>query len=84
MSTVASLFAQAASTDDFIPVDGPSVDWRGLLPLIILMVGALLMLTFSSILRGKAPRSVYAVVTVAIASAAAISAIPVAANSTSA
>jgi NADH-quinone oxidoreductase subunit N len=76
MSTVVSLFAQATSTDDFVPVQGPSVDWWGLLPLIILMVGALLMLTFSSVVRGKAPRSTYAVVTVAIASAAAISAIP--------
>lgn len=72
------VLAQAVGVDpaDVQHVTGPSVDWRALLPLIVLLVGGLLMLTVSSLLRRGAPRSFYAICTVAIASAAAITAIP--------
>jgi len=58
-------------------IAGPSVDWPALLPLLILLVGGLLMLTFSSFLRGRAPKGLFATVTVVIAAAAALSALPV-------
>jgi NADH-quinone oxidoreductase subunit N len=87
MRVLASLFGQAqplvesapdaaATADGVVRAVGPSVDWWALLPLIILLVGALLLLTVSSVVRDRAPRSFYAVWTVVVASAAAISAIP--------
>jgi NADH-quinone oxidoreductase subunit N len=91
MSLVTSLLAQAqplitsaptsgltaaTGTDAVVHLPGPSVDWSALLPLLILMVGGLLMLTFSSFLRGRAPRNLFAVVTVVIAAVAALSALP--------
>ncbi|MCD9625735.1 NADH-quinone oxidoreductase subunit N [Rhabdothermincola salaria] len=78
MSALATFFAQASSVpgDQIVEVQGPSVDWRGLLPLIVLMVGALLMLTLSSVLRSRTPRSFYAIATVVVASVAAIATIP--------
>ena len=66
----------ATGTDAVAHLPGPSVDWPALLPLLILMVGGLLMLTFSSFLRGRAPRGLFTAVTVAIATAAALSALP--------
>jgi len=85
MSSIVTILAQtqpliapaptSASTVVALPV--PSVDWSGLLPLLILMVGGLLMLTFSSFLRGRAPKGLFAGVTIAIAVAAALSALPV-------
>jgi NADH-quinone oxidoreductase subunit N len=76
--TFATLLAQGASTpsDEIVHVAGPSIDWPALLPLLILLVGGLLVLTFSSFLRGKAPRGTFATATVALAAAAAISALP--------
>lgn len=84
MSHLTSILAQAqplvspgpAAADAVVHVPGPSVDWPALLPLLILLVGGLLMLTFSSFLRGRAPKGVFAGVTVAIAVAAALSALP--------
>jgi NADH-quinone oxidoreductase subunit N len=76
MSLLASLFAQAEAVEEVVQVNGPSVDWRGLLPLIILLVGGLVLLTISSLLRTKAPRALWAILTVAIASASAISVLP--------
>jgi NADH-quinone oxidoreductase subunit N len=54
----------------------PDVAWRALLPLIILGVAAVLLLTFSSVLRKKAPQGAYALFTVLSAVAAMIAAIP--------
>jgi len=58
-------------------IAGPSIYWPALIPLIILLVGGLLLLTFSSFLRKRAPRGIFAGATVAIAVAAALSALPV-------
>lgn len=66
----------ATGTDAVAHLPGPSVDWPALLPLLVLMVGGLLMLTFSSFLRGRAPRGLFTAVTIAIATAAALSALP--------
>ena len=85
MSSLVSILAQAqpliapapTGADTVVSLPGPSVDWPALLPLLILMVGGLLMLTFSSFLRGRAPRGLFAGVTIAIAVAAALSALPV-------
>jgi NADH-quinone oxidoreductase subunit N len=77
-----SLLAQAAAGGDAVPssdivhVPGPSIYWPALLPLLILLVGGLLVLTFSSFLRGRAPRGAFATATVALAVAAALSALP--------
>jgi NADH-quinone oxidoreductase subunit N len=75
MSGIFAVFAQAEA-DEVVQIPVPSVDWRALLPLLILLVGALLMLTLSALLRGKAPRSLWAGVTVALAAASAISVLP--------
>jgi len=86
MSSIVSILAQTqpliapaptAASDAVVALPVPSVDWAGLLPLLILMVGGLLMLTFSSFLRGRAPKGLFAAVTIAIAVAAALSALPV-------
>ena len=78
---IASLFAQAAVTsatadNGIVHIAGPSIDWVALLPLLILLVGALLTLTFSSFLKGHAPKGLFTWTTVAIAVGAAISAVP--------
>ncbi|MEX1217684.1 MAG: NADH-quinone oxidoreductase subunit N [Acidimicrobiales bacterium] len=88
---IATLFAQVDSpllrdgtaggtsellADGIVKVTGPSVDWLALLPLLFLLVGALLTLTFSSLLRSRVPKSLFTYTTVAIAIAAAISAVP--------
>ena len=78
---IGSLFAQAAVTsatadNGIVHVVGPSIDWVALLPLLILLVGALLTLTFSSFLKGHAPKGLFTWATVAIAVGAAISAVP--------
>jgi NADH-quinone oxidoreductase subunit N len=75
MNGLFAVLAQA-EVDEVVQIPVPSVDWRALLPLLILLVGALLMLTLSSLLRGKAPRSLWAGVTVALAVASAISVLP--------
>jgi len=85
MSSIVTILAQTqpliapapTSASTVVALPGPSVDWSGLLPLLILMVGGLLMLTFSSFLRGRAPKGLFAGVTIAIAGAAALSALPV-------
>lgn len=85
---IASLFAQvdpsmlrggdiAAGLDSgLVHVAGPSIDWLALLPLLILLVGALLTLTFSSFLKKREPKGLFTWTTVAIAVAAAISVVP--------
>jgi NADH-quinone oxidoreductase subunit N len=75
MNGLFTVLAQA-DADEVVQIPVPSVDWRALLPLLILLVGALLMLTLSALLRGKAPRSLWAGVTVALATASAISVLP--------
>jgi len=85
MSSIVTILAQAqpliapapTSASTVVALPGPSVDWPALLPLLILMVGGLLMLTFSSFLRGRAPKGLFAGVTIALAVAAALSALPV-------
>ncbi|MCU0312191.1 MAG: NADH-quinone oxidoreductase subunit N [Acidimicrobiales bacterium] len=84
MGVLTPILAQSGTTvpaapeavTDVVTVSGPSVDWAGLLPLVILLVGALLLLTVTSVLRTRTPRSFNAIWTVTVASAAAISAIP--------
>ena len=86
---IASLFAQVdpsmlrggdvtsgALDTGIVHVAGPSIDWLALLPLLILLVGGLLTLTFSSFLKTRAPKSLFTWTTVAIAVAAAISVVP--------
>jgi NADH-quinone oxidoreductase subunit N len=67
----------AAGLDSgLVHVAGPSIDWLALLPLLILLVGALLTLTFSSFLKKREPKGLFTWTTVAIAVAAAISVVP--------
>ena len=51
------------------PVPTPSISWEALLPLLILGVGGLLLLTITSLVKGRIFRSFYAVYTIAVASA---------------
>ena len=73
---VGTASTSGSASEGTVSLAGPSVDWSALLPMLILLVGGLLVLTFSSFLRGKAPRGLFSTVTVAIAVAAAISAVP--------
>ena len=86
---IASLFAQVdpsmlrggeaatgALDSGIVHVGGPSIDWLALTPMLILLVGALLTLTFSSFLKKRAPKSLFTWTTVALAVAAAISVVP--------
>lgn len=59
-----------------VRVAGPSIDWLALLPMLILLVGGLLTLTFSSFLKKREPKGLFTWTTVAIAVAAAISVVP--------
>ena len=59
-----------------VQVSGPSIDWLALLPMLILLVGALLTLTFSSFLKRREPKGLFTVTTVVIAVAAALSVMP--------
>jgi len=54
----------------------PDVSWRALLPLIILSVAAVLLLTFASVLRKKAPQGIYALATVIASVLAMVAAVP--------
>lgn len=54
----------------------PSIDWSALWPVIVLALGAVLLLTFSSLLRGKPLKGIYAVYTVVVAGAAMATAVP--------
>ena len=77
--TLATVLAQSVSqvpSDEVVHVPGPSIYWPALVPLLILLVGGLLMLTFASFLRGRAPKGLFATVTVVIATAAGLSVLP--------
>ncbi len=76
---IASLLAQVPIEpidSGIVHVAGPSIDWLALLPMLILLVGGLLTLTFSSFLKKHAPKRLFTWTTVAIAVAAAISVVP--------
>src|SRR5215216_5831340 len=66
------VLAQAAAGQ---PIDGPSVAWWGLVPLIVLSAGALLLLTVSSLIK-PLPRWFHAMWTVGVAIATFITVIP--------
>ncbi len=66
----------SAAPDAAAHVPGPSIYWPALLPLLVILVGGLLLLTFSSFLRKAAPRGIFATATVVIAAAAGLSALP--------
>ena len=71
------ILAQLTEGGGAVPqVQGPSIDWLALLPLLIILVGALLTLTFSSFLKRRAPKGLFTCTTVLIAVGAAISVVP--------
>jgi NADH-quinone oxidoreductase subunit N len=72
---IARVLAQVDPTVDQVPT--PSIEWIGLLPVIILAVGALVLLTITSLLRGHLFRGFYALYTIVIATTALISVFPV-------
>lgn len=69
-----SLLAQV--TPDVEQVPTPSIEWAGLVPGMILAVGALLLLTISSLVKGRLFRGFYALWTVVVAAAAIIAVLP--------
>ncbi len=73
MISVPSVLAQAepAST-----VAEPTIEWVGLLPVIILAVGAIVLITIASLARSHLFRGFYALHTVVIAGAAIVASIP--------
>lgn len=54
----------------------PSIDWVALLPVIVLALGALLLITLSSLIRRRPPKGVFALYTVVVAIASFVTAIP--------
>jgi NADH-quinone oxidoreductase subunit N len=66
------LLAQATAPDS---IEGPSVAWWGLVPLIVLAAGAVVLLTISSLVK-PLPRWFHALWTVAVAIAAFVTTIP--------
>lgn len=62
--------------DGSSPVPTPDVDWAGLAPLVVIVVGGLLLLTVTSLARGRLPRSFNAVWTVVTAVLASLCALP--------
>ena len=54
----------------------PSIEWWGLLPVIILAVGAVLLLTIASLARGHLFRGFFAIYTVVVAVAAIVASAP--------
>ena len=58
---MATVVAQAATR-----IVTPSIDWSALWPVIVLALGAVLLLTFSSLLKGKPLKGIYAVYTVVV------------------
>ena len=65
-----ALLAQASGVE---PIDMPHVDWGAVAPLALLFVGALVLLTVSALLPGPAPKRAYAISTVVVALATAVS-----------
>ncbi|WP_208029026.1 NADH-quinone oxidoreductase subunit N [Rhabdothermincola sediminis] len=59
------------------PVPTPSIEWWAILPLLILGVGALVLVTVTSLLKGRLFRGFPALYTVLVAVAAMIAALPV-------
>jgi NADH-quinone oxidoreductase subunit N len=52
------------------PIVTPTIEWAALWPVVILALGAVLLLTFSSLVKAKPIKGVYAVYTVVVAGAA--------------
>lgn len=59
------------------PVPTPSVEWWALLPALTLGVGALVLITLTSLLKGRLFRGFHALYTIVIAAAAMLAALPV-------
>lgn len=60
-----------------VQVSGPSIDWLALSPLLVLLVGGLLTLTFSSFLKRREPKGLFTWTTVGISVIAALMVLPV-------
>ncbi len=58
------------------PVATPQVDWRALAPIVILLVGGIVLLTFASLTRKRATTRWYAPYTVGVAVIAGLSVVP--------
>jgi NADH-quinone oxidoreductase subunit N len=59
-----------------VQVTGPSIDWLALAPLLVLLVGGLLTLTFSSFLKRREPKGLFTWTTVGISVIAALMVLP--------
>jgi NADH-quinone oxidoreductase subunit N len=74
MIPFAGLLAQAEPATTVTP---PSIEWVGLIPVIILAAGALILLTIASLARGHLFRGFFALYTIAVGAAAIIASLPV-------
>jgi len=84
MIAATSVLAQAISTGaQPTPISAgtkvviPSIDWVALLPLLILTVGAIVMVTLTSLMRGRFISRAYPAYTVVVALAALLASLPV-------
>ncbi len=71
-----SLFPMLAQVDAPAPIETPGIDWSALWPAVVLILGAILLLTISSLLRKRLPEGFHAMWTVAAGLGAIAAAVP--------
>ena len=77
MSALTAVLAQATTPPDgTTAIETPEIVWSAVMPIVVLVVGAVLILTFASLLKGKVRPEGYAFATIAIAVAAMATAVP--------
>lgn len=70
------IVATLLAADAPVRIPTPQVDWRALLPVVVLLVGGLLLLTFASLTRKRPTTRWYAPYTIAVALVAGLSVLP--------
>ena len=70
------IVATLLAADAPVRIPTPQVDWRALLPVVVLLVGGLLLLTFASLTRKRPTARWYAPYTIAVALVAGLSVLP--------
>jgi NADH-quinone oxidoreductase subunit N len=73
---VSSIVSAILAADAPARIPTPQVDWRALLPVVVLLVGGLLLLTVASLTRKRPTTRWYAPYTIAIAMVAGLSVLP--------
>src|SRR3954470_17782473 len=73
MTSVLALLAQADTPDQ---IDVPHIEWAALLPFMVLVVGAIVLLSVASLMRNRLPEGFFATFTVVTALGGIVAAVP--------